>query len=143
MTKGIRKGLPSGIVLMITVVTFSVATSVAASTGVPGGDVSGTWTVSGSPYLINGDATVPAGQTLIIEPGVEVMSQSWHKSAVHGTLQALGTGSEPILFTAADKWLGICFIDLSQGRVHFLQETGRKQEALSLVQAHLGARERG
>jgi hypothetical protein len=35
---------------------------VAAATTVPGGDVSGTWTASGSPYLVEGDLTVPSGE---------------------------------------------------------------------------------
>jgi hypothetical protein len=37
-----RKELLSGIVEMRTVVTFSIATPVAASTGLPGGEVPGT-----------------------------------------------------------------------------------------------------
>jgi hypothetical protein len=57
---------------------------------------------------------VPAGQTLTIEPRVEVMFQSWHKLTVHGTLQAVGTGYEPILFTATDRWPGIRFVDLAK-----------------------------
>ncbi|MGD8627132.1 MAG: hypothetical protein PVJ34_21535, partial [Anaerolineae bacterium] len=47
-------------------------------TPVPGGNVSGTWTAAGSPYLIEGDITVPAGATLSIEPGVNVIFQSWY-----------------------------------------------------------------
>jgi len=88
---------------------------VAASTTVPGGDVSGTWTASGSPYLIEGDLTVPSGETLTVEAGVEVVFQSWYKLTVHGTLLAEGTESAPILFTATpeapDTWLGIRIID--------------------------------
>ncbi len=39
------------------------APQLAAST-IPGGNVSGTWDVAGSPYLIDGDITVPAGADL-------------------------------------------------------------------------------
>jgi hypothetical protein len=56
-----RKGLSFGVILMTIVVTLSIATPVAASTGVPDGDVSGTWALAGSPYLIQGDVAVPAG----------------------------------------------------------------------------------
>lgn len=88
MSKRTRKGLLSGIVLMMTVVVFSIATPVAASTGAPGGDVSGTWTVSGLPYLINGDITVPAGQTLTIEPGVVVNFESAYDLTDNGTFHS-------------------------------------------------------
>ena len=36
------------------------------------GNQSGTWTLANSPYNIIGDVTVPAGDSLSIEPGVEV-----------------------------------------------------------------------
>jgi hypothetical protein len=41
------------------VASFSVPVPVAAAaTTIPGGDVSGTWAMGGSPYLIGGDITV-------------------------------------------------------------------------------------
>jgi PKD repeat protein len=81
-----------------------------------GGDVTGAWTLDGSPYRIEGDITVPAGQTLSIEPGVQVIFQSWYQFIVNGTLQADGTDTAPILFSAVDGspgWLGIRFIGAS------------------------------
>ena len=51
------------------------ATIVFAQTIVPGGNVSGIWTAAGSPYLIEGEITVPEGDTLVINPGVEVIFQ--------------------------------------------------------------------
>jgi hypothetical protein len=35
-------------------------------------EISGTWTKSGSPYIIEGEAIIPEGATLIIKPGVLV-----------------------------------------------------------------------
>jgi hypothetical protein len=36
------------------------------------GPVSGVWRVANSPYIIGGDITVPASETLVIEPGVVI-----------------------------------------------------------------------
>ena len=43
-----------------------------AQTNVPAGNVSGTWSKAQSPYIVNGDLTIPDNQKLIIEPGVEI-----------------------------------------------------------------------
>ena len=41
-----------------------------ASTTLPGGIVANqTWTAAGSPYLVQGDITIPAGGQLTIQPG--------------------------------------------------------------------------
>jgi hypothetical protein len=74
-------------------------------------DVSGTWTKANSPYIVLGEAIVPDGQTLTIEPGVEVRfatSEERDYSSddfemgilrVFGTLKAVGSQTDPILFT--------------------------------------------
>ncbi|RJP79695.1 MAG: T9SS C-terminal target domain-containing protein [Candidatus Zixiibacteriota bacterium] len=84
-----------------------------ADTLIPAGPVSGTWAASGSPYLIQGEINVPSGQTLVIDPGVQVIFQGHYKFIVNGLLQAIGTEQDSILFTAADTsggWGGIRFI---------------------------------
>jgi len=76
----------------------------------------GVWDANGSPYLIDGDITVPAGETLTIEPGVDVLFQSWYSLTVNGTLIADGTESAPILFGGGHEtagWLGIRFVGAS------------------------------
>ncbi len=86
------------------------SSSVLAETIVPGGPVSGTWTVSGSPYRIQGDILVSDGLCLAIEPGVEVIFGGHHTLAVHGRLLAVGTATDSILFAAEDAaegWAGI------------------------------------
>ncbi len=74
-------------------------------------EVSGTWTKINSPYLINGLAFVPTGNTLIIEPGVEIRFKtgtdySYSDNSVDvgllyikGKLIADGTSSQRIIFT--------------------------------------------
>jgi hypothetical protein len=77
-------------------------------------NISGNWTVANSPYIVEGRAIVANGQTLTIEPGVEVRLQSsasttpsWFDYGsgnvgvirVQGQIIANGTTSNPILFT--------------------------------------------
>ncbi len=77
-------------------------------------NINGNWTVANSPYIIEGRAIVPNGQTLTIEPGVEVRLRSsasptptWFNYSegnvgvirVQGEIIANGTIEEPILFT--------------------------------------------
>ena len=104
--------------ILIAVSVFSLlSTNAFASTNVPAGNVSGTWDLASSPYLINGNITVSAGETLIIEPGVVVEFQNWYKLSVNGVLQAIGTSSQQIVFTSTPAgpgepaWPGIDFID--------------------------------
>lgn len=83
-------------------------------TDVPSGPVSGTWTLAGSPYHVNGTITIPNGSTLAIEPGVEVVFMGHYKLNVQGRLLAVGTLKDTIRFRAADTqtgWHGIRFED--------------------------------
>ena len=62
------------------------------------GDKSGILSKSGSPYLLTGAVTVPAGQTLIIEPGCRVLMPYNSYFDVNGTLIANGTATDSIYF---------------------------------------------
>ncbi len=73
-----------------------------SQTTIPGGDVSGTWLLSGSPYLIEGEITIPDGQTLTIDPGCLVEFQGHYALNVQGQLSAIGTEQDSIKFTIAD-----------------------------------------
>ncbi len=76
------------------------------------GEQSGTWDASGSPYLVIGEVIVPTGQSLNIEPGVEVNFQGHYKFTVKGTLNAVGTEADSIFFTTDNPsvgWGGIRF----------------------------------
>ncbi len=71
------------------------------------GNQSGTWTLPNSPYFLVGDVTVPPGQTLTIEPGVEVIAQGHYTFTVdQSTLIAVGTEKQLITFTATDQVTG-------------------------------------
>ncbi len=87
--------------------------------------VSGVWTLSGSPYRINGEAIVSPGECLIIEAGVRVEFKTGNEHdyvnpafdlgflRVQGCLQVQGSAREPVIFTGQDStenW-GIIFFD--------------------------------
>jgi predicted outer membrane repeat protein len=87
---------------------------VEAQTQVPPGNVSGTWTLTGSPYHINGEITIPNGETLTIEPGVSVIFTGFYRFLVQGRVLAVGTMTDTITFTAQDTatgWRSLRFID--------------------------------
>ena len=106
--------MKSRILLFSLVVVLASNSAILSQTTIPGGNVSGTWTAAGSPYLIEGEITIPNFATLLINPGVEVNFQGHYKFNVNGWLFAEGTASDSVTFTASDTgegWHGIRFID--------------------------------
>lgn len=93
------------ILLTISTIVFLNSFSY-TQTPVPGGNVSGTWVASGSPYQIQGEIQIPNDSTLIIEPGVTVSFQDTFKLIVQGRLLAIGTSTDTITFTAVDTTIG-------------------------------------
>jgi hypothetical protein len=89
------------------------------------GNVSGTWTAANSPYLVTNNIGVPAGQTLVIQPGVQVVFQGFYRFGITGQLVAEGTAAQPISFSQQDTtgwwndqqmaggWRGIYFAPLA------------------------------
>ncbi len=93
------------------IIFIAISTSVFAQTQVSGNQ-SGIWTTENSPYEVIGEITVPSGETLTIEPDVEINFQAYYKFTVNGNLQAIGTESDSIFFTTdnqATGWGGIRF----------------------------------
>jgi hypothetical protein len=80
---------------------------------IPPGNVSGTWTLSGSPYIIEGNIIIPKGQTLTIDPGVNIVFDGQYKLDVQGKISAVANATNMITFTCTDtvnaKWSGIRF----------------------------------
>ena len=66
------------------------------------GDVSGNWTIDGSPYLLINDCTVPTGSVLTIDPGVEVIIGEGLALTVNGQVIAVGTDYQHIIFRAVN-----------------------------------------
>src|ERR1044071_5560579 len=55
-----------------------------------------TWTAAGNPHVVSGTYTVPAGQTLVMEPGVIVNIQANSSLQVDGQLIGNGTAANHI-----------------------------------------------
>jgi len=103
--------------LIISVFVLALWSSLTlADTIIPGGPVAGTWDLAGSPYLVQGNITLQGYRYLTIDPGVDVIFQGHYKFIVYGVLQAIGTETDSITFTAANTsggWHGLRFYDLS------------------------------
>jgi hypothetical protein len=72
-----------------------------AQTAVSGGIYQNTtWTLAGSPYIVNGSIVVFPGKTLNIEPGVEIQINNQTSSNIYietrGTINCVGTDALPI-----------------------------------------------
>ena len=101
----------------------AAAAPAAASTTITGGNVvNQTWNAAGSPYIVQGDVTVPAGAFLTIEAGTAIqlangdMQGSGTDTArveliVKGTLTIDGTAQAPVTFggqtATKGAWYGI------------------------------------
>jgi hypothetical protein len=59
-----------------------------------------TWNPSSSPYIIANDIIVESGVVLTVEPGVDARFDGNYSLTVYGTLRALGTAANPIVFTS-------------------------------------------
>ena len=70
------------------------------------GNQSGTWTAANSPYQVTGEITVPTGQTLTIEAGVEINFQGYYKFNIDGKVVATGTETNLITFTTNNQSTG-------------------------------------
>jgi predicted outer membrane repeat protein len=91
---------------------FLSASFIHSQTTIPAGNISGSWSSSGSPYNITGDVTIPDGERLTVEPGVVINFTNSYKFIVSGRITALGTSANPIIFTCPDTatgWKGIRF----------------------------------
>jgi hypothetical protein len=59
------------------------------------------WTAPGSPYQLCLTSTIPAGSTVVVDPGVRVEVGAGHPVAVLGTLELRGTAASPVVMTGA------------------------------------------
>lgn len=89
---------PTAMLAMLSLITSALVANTAAW-GFTGGLLNSdlTLTKADSPYLISSTIQIPVGVTLTIEPGVQIINDSGNSLFyVHGTLNSIGTESEPI-----------------------------------------------
>ncbi len=66
----------------------------------------GTWHLADSPYRVIGDIQIPAGEELIIEPGVLVQFNGGYRITALGMLHAQGTENDTIYFDRYPTYSG-------------------------------------
>ena len=76
------------------------------------GEISGTWSLVNSPYYITENITVPSGDTLKIDPGVQIKAYQSTRITVKGTMLAIGHPDSLITFSSNTNdqlWSGVTF----------------------------------
>ena len=89
------------------------------------GELTGTLSLSGSPYAIVEDSYVPEGSVLNVEAGVEIRFAGFYTLTVEGYLNAVGTPEKFITFGSTynnnmndrGNWEGIIFTNSSQSSI--------------------------
>lgn len=80
------------------------------------GSLDGVLAIENSPYILTDFATVDIGNSLIIEPGVEVWAAGNYGIRVEGALSAVGTETDSIRFSSINvinSWQGFEFSNMS------------------------------
>ena len=72
--------------------------------GVIGGTISGTLSISGSPYIVSENLVVEMDDTLIVESGVELLLHNRSGILVMGDLLAEGAADDSITITKFQEW---------------------------------------
>ncbi|MBN2543689.1 T9SS type A sorting domain-containing protein [bacterium] len=90
----------------------------------PCGFVSGIWSIENSPYVVRCDVRVPTNQSLIIQPGVNVLFAGHYSIVIdsNAVFKAIGTEDDSIIFTCIDThltntsggWHGLRFYKASE-----------------------------
>ncbi len=111
-------------ILAFTICTLHPAFS---QTSIPGGNISGHWTLAGSPYNIMGSVIIPTLSTLTIDPGVTVSFQTSFglTMVVQGRLLAIGTPADSVTFTASDTTVGFSGIKFADSYYYTGNDTSK------------------
>jgi parallel beta-helix repeat protein len=113
------KPLMKRTIVLISLLLSLSASILSAATNVPS-SISGNvhWDQSGSPYLLQGRVTIPAGSHLTIDPAVQVVFQGAAVLEVNGTLEANGSAAGPAVFNLQEGGLQ-SEIFINGGEAHF------------------------
>lgn len=88
--------------------------------------VSGTWSLIGSPFIINQNITIPGNAFLTIEPGVVVKFKAGTKLTIYGSMNSTGLPSQKIIFEADDttNWYQNNTTNGGWNGIHFMTYQG-------------------
>ncbi len=79
-------------------------------------------------YLMTDNILVPSGETLVIDPGVEIQINGAYYIQVEGTLSAIGTADDRIkiygIDDGADKWLGFKILNDNGSKIAYADISG-------------------
>ena len=119
----------------ITTENTSYASAIAYLVGIEGTAVAGTipsctWTADGSPYRVYGFVTVPAGDTLSVEAGVDVCFDADVQFIVQGALRVHGTEADSVRFIPgeASEWGGIRMFGEDSSSFEYTRISGAGEE---------------
>jgi hypothetical protein len=107
-----------------------VATS-ATATDISGPITTTTWTAANSPYRVTDSISVPAGNTLTIEAGVDVLFDVDVPFTVEGAIHSAGIESDSVRFVkgAAAEWGGIRLVGQSGCTFAYTRVSGGHADA--------------
>ena len=90
-------------------VAYAASVSTVGATDISGTISTTTWTAANSPYRVIDTVTIPSGETLTVEAGVDVLFDADVQFIVEGAIHVYGTESDSVRFLngAADMWRGI------------------------------------
>jgi MYXO-CTERM domain-containing protein len=112
------------VILAVSLLGLLAPRAALAATTIMGGNIiNQTWTPAGSPYIVQGDITVPSGSFLNIQAGTEIqfptsdlqgagMDPNRVEVTIKGSLDVAGTAMSPVVFKAQlgagmGTWYGI------------------------------------
>ena len=116
------------------IVLFALSAICRAETNVSGSIGTTTWAIAGSPFHVTDTLTVTSGNTLTIEPGVDILFDAGVPMIVYGAIHAVGTAIDSIRFLPdQNEWWGglriysqnndsstLHYVRLSKGESHGL-----------------------
>jgi len=94
--------------LMLTILTLTSLGATDIS-----GNVDGVLSPTNNPYNIIGDTTIPAGNTLTVLAGVQVIFTGNHRLTVNGCIEAIGTAQDSVRFSG-NGWDSIQLEDTTE-----------------------------
>jgi PKD repeat protein len=103
------------------------------------GTVSGIWHAELGPYLATGDLLLKSGNTLVIEPGTQVMLENEAEFVIKGHFTADAREGEMIVFNSESSWQGLHFVDnMADNIVAWCDISGAADAAVYLENSSCG-----